>query len=220
MIFALVFVSVLFLACLGAAIFAPKQVQQRQLGNKMSFFEKMYIVTWPVGDQEVARIRALRVYIRRYVGIISWLVRAECIMFTLIAALFLAVIVAALLDRNPTAGLIGAFLILNGQYIFFPIIGVIGLSGVFWHGLLIKLWIVKDNAPIRVHNLTCETLNVFIQGLLVGETEPGVVLNNSKVLSVYEQYSVVAKDLAGNTFYHADLNLDDLDNIDWNVDIK
>ena len=51
MAFAIVFVSIIFLVCLGVTIFAPRWIKKPLPPNKIYFFEELWLGVWLGGGE-------------------------------------------------------------------------------------------------------------------------------------------------------------------------
>ena len=213
---AIAFAGVLFLGCLGFTIFVPRWYGP-QPPNVSYFWEEMWLGK---GPDFKARLRAFRVYQGRRRRTAVSLLRIMGSLMTVMAAIFLLILIAALVFPNSSAAeSVGSFIISNAMYILLPIFIALGIAVLLWMSFTLKLWISKDAAPIRIRNLTNKILKLYIQGKFINQIAPGTELDNKKVLAIYEKYNIEAKNDEDNTVFSAELDLDELDKTEWVVTI-
>ena len=94
------------------------------------------------------------------------------------------------------------------ENIFLPIVSVLGIAIVLWMGMGLRLWISKDNAPVRIRNLTDKVLKSTYWERFIEEISPMAEIENKKVLAEYEKYLIEAKDAEDKTVYSAELDLE------------
>ena len=228
------FISIIFLMCLAASIYlwwrikSPPKREKPSEKLTMSWGEQRLLgVFWSGGNSGksdpniIQRLRALRVHIRRksrthYLALI--VISTIC---TLYAIIFLLIFLAAFVfQQSWLAKLIGVTYQFLFYYVFIPLFIMLGVACLVALIIHIRLWAIKDNAPIRIINKTDEALKIQIRGTLIGVVNLGMELENRKVLSIYDNYLVEITDISGNIRYSKDLSLDELDETDWNIVIQ
>ena len=85
-----------------------------------------------------------------------------------------------------------------------------------WMLSILVLSACDPAAPIRVQNLTNETLEIYISNTLIGQAPPGAIVDN-QVIFGRSIYPIKAKDKTGNIVYQHDFTIDELKKTDYLV---
>lgn len=188
----------------------------------MSYGEERYLGGGLFGGTIInlkPRLRALKVHLRRKDKIAGVLLLIIGIIMTIFVAVFSTVAFLIIFQGSWLTRTIGSNFYYIGPYVFLPLFVLLGVSGLAILIFEARFWAIKDRAPLRLMNSTNRQLRIYLNEIDIGEVYPGTEIDNKKVLAGSNSYMIEAKDASGNILYSKELNLDELDAIDWNVKI-
>jgi hypothetical protein len=227
--FAIGFLSLMFLLSLSFTIYIwwrKTHKEKKEPTNKltMSAAEERLLLGTTFGSADpnlAAKLLALRVHIRRNKRIGTDVFLGTGLAVTLYSATLLITESSAFISEHTwlTEIVASSFSSLS-FYIFIPLFIIMGVTVLMNMILMLRLSAVKDTAPIRLRNMTNKTLKVYIRGIFAGEVLPDSQIENKKVLSVYDSYPIEAKDESGNVVFSKELDLNALEESDWEIEIQ
>ena len=105
-------------------------------------------------------------------------------------------------------------------YILLPLFIIMFIAALICIAFGIRYHLSINNAPIIVTNNSEIPLKAYINTKFIGDIPPGKKTENKVILSSYESYLIQVRDNSGSVFYNKELDLDELDKIDWTITIN